>query len=262
MHFKTYLLSTASALAVAGAVSLNPAYAADIPARMPVKAPVVEAPFSWSGFYIGIHGGGARLDHRQITFDGNGACGAPFGTTSVCDLDKFGGAFGGLAGFNMQSGQFVYGIEVDGSWLGTKVSATYPDIIGFPGAAPVTLNGKVEWLATVRGRVGMALSPTLIYVTGGVAFGGVKSSWAVNVPPPCTGTDVICGVAVDKTKTGWVVGGGIEHAFARNWSLRLEALYHDLGKITGPSFTESGFTYSTTFRHRVTTARAALALRW
>jgi outer membrane immunogenic protein len=253
MLCKGYWLATVSSLAIFGVV--GGAAAADLPARMPVKAaPVVAAPFSWTGFYIGIHGGGAWLDHKQTsTFDaGNGICGVAPGPAD-CTIDKFGGAFGALAGYNFQSGRIVYGIEVDASWLslkGSKVFATAPLIVD-----PLTIHAKVNWLATVRGRLGITMSPTLLYVTGGAAFGGVKSGWFdANLP-------VADAVSIDKTAFGWVVGGGIEHAFANNWFVRVEGLYHDLGKDTASSFSV-GTTYNTTFRHRIATVRGAVALRW
>jgi outer membrane immunogenic protein len=254
MHCKNYWLATVSSLAILGAV--GSATAADLPARMPVKAaPVVApAPFSWTGFYIGVHGGGAWLDHKQTsTFDaGNGLCGAAPGPAD-CTIDKSGAAFGGLAGYNFQSGRVVYGIEVDGSWLslkGSKALAPVPLVVD-----PITIHAKVSWLATVRGRLGITMSPTLLYVTGGAAFGGVKSGWFdANLP-------VANGVSIDKTRFGWVAGGGIEHAFASNWSVRVEGLYHDLGKDSASSFSV-GTTYNTTFRHRIATVRGAVALRW
>jgi len=252
MRCKGYWLATASSLALLGAVEI--AAAADLPARMPVKAPAVAAPFNWTGFYIGIHGGGAWLDHKQTTFEPNGACnngGFP-STPSECSIHKSGAAFGGLAGYNFQSGRVVYGLEVDGTWLSLKGTRFFP-ISQFV-IDPLTLHSKVEWLATVRGRIGITMSPTLLYVTGGAAFGGVKSGWFDGATTPAR-------VSVDKTKAGWVAGGGIEHAFAGNWTARVEALYHDLGDDRA-SVTAQGSTYSTTFRHRVTTVRGGLALRW
>jgi outer membrane immunogenic protein len=250
MRCKNYLLATASSLAILGAV--GNALAADLPARMPVKAPVVvaPAPFSWTGFYIGVHGGGAWLDHKQSTTEG-GDPGCGF--VVDCSVDKFGAAVGGLAGYNLQAGQFVFGVEVDGSWLSVKASKTVPTTPITQGL--VTIHSKVDWLATIRGRLGVTVMPTtLLYATGGAAFGGVKSGWFDSFIPPDT-------VNIDKTKVGWVAGGGIEHAFARNWSVRVEGLYHDLGKDT-VSNTVNGGTYTTTFRHRVTTVRGAVALRW
>jgi outer membrane immunogenic protein len=253
MPCKGILLATVSSLAILGAANI--ATAADLPARMPVKAPVVEpAPFSWTGFYIGVHGGGAWLDHKQSTLEPNGACHTgSFGplTASECTLRTSGATFGGFAGYNLQSGRIVYGLEVDGSWLDLKKSSTFTFV---PVTDPLTLHTKVSWLATVRGRLGITLSPTLIYVTGGAAFGGVKSGWFDGGTPPN-------GLSVDKTKVGWVAGGGIEHAFARNWLVRLEGLYHDLGKVSAGPMVNSG-TYNTTFRHRIATVRGGVALRW
>jgi outer membrane immunogenic protein len=260
MRCKSYLLATVSALAIVGVVSIaSPVTAADLPARapvMPVKAPIVApAEFNWTGGYVGIHGGAAWLKHRQTTLDPNFACGTgSFGplAPSDCTLEDTGAMFGGFAGYNFQSGRVVYGVEVDGSWLGVKRSESYGST---PLVDPLTLHTKVSWLATARGRLGIAMSPTLIYVTGGAAFAGVKSGWHDSDTPPT-------GLSVDKTKVGWVAGGGVEHAFARNWSLRVEALYHDLGKVSAGPVTEAGVTYNTTFRHKIVTARAGLALRW
>ena len=103
-----------------------------------------------------------------------------------CSLTAFGGIVGGFAGYNLQSGRVVYGIEVDGSWTGLKKSVSTPDAVGISGANLMTFTGRVDWLATARGRLGITMSPTLLYVTGGAAFGGVKSSWTDNDPAPNT----------------------------------------------------------------------------
>lgn len=257
MHRKNHWLATVSSLAILGAI--GSASAADLPTRVPVKAaPVVApAPFNWTGFYIGIHGGGAWLDHKQtiavVGGGGLGICGIAPGPAD-CTVDKFGGAFGGLAGYNFQSGRVVYGIEVDGSWLslkGSKAFAPVPLVVD-----PLTIHAKVNWLATVRGRLGITMSPTLLYVTGGAAFGGVKSGWFDAAAAPFQNA-----ASIDKTAVGWVAGGGIEHAFANNWLVRVEGLYHDLGKDSVTVVT-TGTTYNTTFRHRVATVRGAVALRW
>src|SRR5262245_61596084 len=123
MHCRRFWLATVSSLALVGAVSA--ANAADLPARMPVKAPEVVAPaaFDWTGFYIGVHGGGAWLDHHQSTRLGNGIC-PP--SQRECTLRTTGGTFGGFAGYNFQAGRLVYGIEADASWLGTRRSADFP----------------------------------------------------------------------------------------------------------------------------------------
>ena len=87
------------------------------------------------------------------------------------------------------------------------------------------VNFDVNWLATIRARFGVAVaSATLLYVTGGVAFGNVRNHAGVTF----LGTNYV----VDKITTGWTVGGGIEHMFARNWTARAEVRYADLGKTT------------------------------
>jgi outer membrane immunogenic protein len=254
MICKRLLLASVSSLALLAApVMASSASAAD----MPVKAPPAADPhFSWAGFYIGLHGGAAWLDHRQETTTPGllgpiGVCGAGAGPTD-CSIRGSGGAFGALAGYNFQSGRVVYGVEIDGTWLsisGSRIFATAPVV-----SDPLTIHTKISWLATVRGRLGLTMSPTLVYVTGGAAFGRIRSGWF-------EGSNVPIALTIDQTRAGWVAGGGIEHAFARNWTVRIEGLFHDLGSVSG-STTGSGTTYNSTFRHRVTTVRGALALRF
>jgi outer membrane immunogenic protein len=257
MRVRIRLLSTVSALALVGAAGLSdPASAADLPVRPVVKAPTPAVDsFSWTGFYVGLHGGFGWLDHKQTTSDTNGTCDPDFiNDVSHCSLKPTGGVFGGFVGYNWQTpNKIIVGIEADGSWTGLDKSEVYDNVAALPGSI-VTVRGEVEWLASVRGRLGMAFSPTMIYVTGGVAFAGIKSGWATDSIPPF-------GVQLDKTKVGWVVGGGIEHAFNKMWSLRAEVLHHDLGKDHGSAFS-AGTTYASEFRHTVTVARAGLALRW
>ena len=105
-------------------------------------------------------------------------------------------------------------------------------MINRPVAAPLVGNfihwesDKPSWLATIRGRVGVTVTPNfLIYGTGGVAFGDVRS--ATNVAFTST-TDAYSG-SIDNTRVGWTAGAGGEWMFAPKWSLKAEYLYVDLG---------------------------------
>ena len=76
----------------------------------------------------------------------------------------------------------------------------------------------------------------LVYATGGLAYGGVKSSsdiWQNNL---FDGVPRQCGVRLLRQlfqlRTGWVVGGGVEWMFLPNWSLKAEYLHYDLGRAT------------------------------
>ncbi len=183
------------------ALGVASASAADIQRRqaMPAKAPpYVAPPYNWTGFYVGINGGGAwgRSDFSD-----------PFAAGS---FKTSGGLVGGTLGYNWQVGQAVLGLEGDIDWSNVRGSAIC-------GAALTSCETKNDWLGTVRGRLGYAFDRFMPYVTGGLAVGDIKTS--------------IAGVgSAHDTKTGWTVGGGIEAALAGPWTAKVEYLYVDLGR--------------------------------
>jgi len=191
---KRLVLAGIGALAVMTA--MGSANAADLPHRhaMPVKAPMYEAPYNWTGFYIGINGGGG-FGHSNWDAFGTG-----FNTS--------GGLVGGTIGYNHQMGQVVFGLEGDGDWS---------DLRGSGLCAGVSCETRNNWLATARGRIGYAFDRFLPYLTAGMAYGDVRAT-AAGV------------VSFNSTNIGWTGGGGLEYAFLNNWSAKLEYLYVDLGK--------------------------------
>ena len=137
-----------------------------------------------------------------------------------------------LIGYNFQQGSFVYGLEGDWNWIGSKIDETFND--GF-----TQTSNDLKWLATVRGRAGLAVDATLIYFTGGVAFGHVKNSVAaLNFDGSTSGS-----FSESKTKTGWTAGVGIEYIFSRHWTARAEFRYVDLGRTGGVSCTPGTSTF-------------------
>lgn len=180
------------------ALGVASASAADLPRReaMPVKAPVYMAPaYNWTGFYVGINGGGGW---------GNSEFSAPLGTS----FDLSGAVIGGTAGYNWQMGQVVFGLEGDMDWSNIRGSANCGGI--------TSCETRNDWLGTVRGRLGYAFDRVMPYVTGGLAVGGVKTSAA--------------GIGdTSETKAGWTIGGGLEAAIAGPWTAKVEYLYVDLG---------------------------------
>lgn len=175
---------------------MGSANAADLPRRyaMPTKAPAYEAPYTWTGFYIGINGGGGW---GRSDWD---AFGTGFNTS--------GGLVGGTLGYNYQMGQVVLGLEGDGDWS---------DLHGSGVCAGVSCETRNHWLATARGRAGYSFGRVLPYITGGAAFGDVKSSRVG------FGSDT-------TTRAGWTLGGGAEVTIAGPWSAKIEYLHVDLGK--------------------------------
>jgi outer membrane immunogenic protein len=162
--------------------------------KAPVYAPVA---YNWSGFYLGINGGGGW---GSSSWDSTGG----FGTS--------GGLVGGTVGYNYQMGQAVIGLEGDIDWADINGTVT-------SGACPTGCQTSDSWLSTVRGRLGYAADRFLPYVTGGAAFGDIRAS-----NPGFPGGSA--------TNTGWTVGGGIEFAAAGHWTAKAEYLYVDLGNFT------------------------------
>jgi outer membrane immunogenic protein len=194
-------------LATVAIVIAAPALAADLGARPITKAPVMGAPgYSWSGCYIGVQGGWGSMRSKN-SFSNSGL--PPF--TPEGNTDGDGGIFGGHLGCNWQSSQWVFGLEGDGEWSGIKGDD------GNVGGDTNELSAR--WLASFRGRLGMAFGNSLLYATGGVAFMGARSS----VLDPGEGE------SLRKTLTGWTVGAGWEYGFAPNFSARVEYRFTSFG---------------------------------
>jgi outer membrane immunogenic protein len=143
---------------------------------------------------------------------------------------------GAQAGYNYQWGNWVVGGEMDFEYLGLRGfnAGNFPFPSTLPGGAvgPPTAffntatSVSADWLFTARPRVGWAMREWLLYVTGGLAVGRENFSQTIAILAPFTETS---GFAT--TRAGWTVGGGIEYAIARNWSIRGEYLHVDLGTV-------------------------------
>jgi outer membrane immunogenic protein len=196
---KRISLLAAAAIAV-GAVA--PAVAADLPARAPAytKAPpIVQAAYDWSGFYIGINGGGAtsRIDWNA---DGFGDEGSHHAT---------GGTVGGQIGYRWQMSSWVFGLEAQGNWAdfkGSNVSQQFGNSIN---------QTKIDAFGLFTGQIGYAWDRALFYVKGGAAVTDNKF------------TSITTGVGggfdtATETRWGAAVGAGFEYAFAPSWSVGFE----------------------------------------
>ena len=209
---------------LAGVVALSAvatsAHAADLARRqaMPTKAPAyVEPYYNWTGFYLGVNGGGAF---------GQSSLSNALGTSG--DFDVNGGLAGGTVGYNWQAGRIVYGLEGDIDWADIKGSTT-------SAVCPTgSCETKNDWLGTARGRIGYTFGRVLPYITAGGAFGDVKMK-----PAGLSGeTD---------TRAGWTAGGGVEVGIAGPWSAKVEYLYADLGSMNC-SAANCGISTSADFR--------------
>lgn len=208
------------ALAVLAAIGLSTAANA---ADMAVKArPLPPAPvFSWTGFYIGAHAGGAWFDKDWYTplTPINIAGGCPGCPASAGSHTASSWLAGGQIGFNYQTGMWVLGVEADGSW--TDLNATSPHLLA---VGALAIRSKTDALGTFAGRVGIAANQALFYVKGGGAVASDRFAVAAVGPP------LVDVQAATVTRWGWMVGVGIEYAFTNNWSIKAEYNYLDFGR--------------------------------
>ncbi|MCB1475214.1 MAG: porin family protein [Rhodobiaceae bacterium] len=191
----------------------------------------------WSGFYAGFHAGyGVSTGSTAMDFL---ISGVPTPMTppvpGAYTIGPDGFLAGGQAGFNFQHEGFVFGIEADISYSGLEGSASAAGSVT-SGGPPVTsqffslLTQQVDWLATVRARVGHEIGETaLIYITGGLAMGEVADYSLMSFTS--VGTSTYIGWARD-TKTGWTIGAGGEMQLSERVSVRGEYLFYDLGDTT------------------------------
>ena len=175
--------------------AVAPAQAADLSVAPIYKAPPAVPAYNWSGFYLGVNGGGG------------------WGSSNWSSVGSFnnlsGGLVGGTAGMNWQTGHAVFGLEGDVDWSGLRGSG--------PALCPGCATNN-DWLATVRGRAGYAFDRFMPFVTGGLAVGDIRAT-----APGFAGAS--------QTNAGWTVGGGLEFALTNNLSAKAEYLHVDLGNM-------------------------------
>ena len=216
-------LLTASVALLALGLSA-PAKAADMPVKY--VAPTV---FTWTGCYVGATIGykWGRSKHTS-TGSQNGVPNATGGYDISPQFNLDGVIGGGEAGCNWQSGSWVYGIEVDGSWSAADGQSTHISYAPLPFFSPNYVDKTSErWLMTARGRIGYASDKWLWYVTAGAAWTGVDVNVS-NVVIPAVPSQF----AIERhNKTGWVVGFGTEYALIGGWSVKSEWLYANFGSI-------------------------------
>ena len=203
-----------------GAALAQPASAADLSMPPIYKAPP-PAYFTWTGWYLGLNGGGGwgQTSHTA-TF---GAVGAPALTTG--NFNTRGGLAGGTIGYNYQLGQWLVGAEADLDW--SNIRGTFN---GTAGAAAFSLSSQLNWLDTTRVRVGWVWDHALFYGTAGAAVGGVTTTASASAA--IGGLGAAASAADTQTRFGWTAGGGVEYAFNNYLSAKVEYMYVNLGTQT------------------------------
>jgi outer membrane immunogenic protein len=205
-HMRSSTKITPIAIAVGALFGIGAASAADLPARTYTKAPPMVAMYDWSGFYIGINGGGGSArkcwsETNDVTLGVQNPA-LPEGCHNAT-----GGTAGGQIGYRWQSASWVFGLEAQGNWADFKGSNSN---LSFA----VTDNSKVDSFGLFTGQIGYAWNNVLLYAKGGAAVTHDKYF-----------TNLAAGPIVDtasETRWGGVVGAGLEFGFAPNWSVAFE----------------------------------------
>jgi outer membrane immunogenic protein len=243
---KRRLLTSVALVAMAGS-----AIAADIPSIK--SAPVASPAPMCTGFYAGLNAGGTWANDSSI----NASTWSPISRISPA---LFSGSFptdpsigfigGGQIGYNRQltliGAGFIAGVEADIQGIvgsgGAQTTLSFANYQRF-GSSQRTYSFTqastfLDYIGTVRGRLGYLVSPSLlIYGTGGLGYGGIN----LNLRNLQTNTDIpntimVGNSGVSNTQLGWAAGGGVEWMFASSWSAKAEYLYYDLGSTNAAMY--------------------------
>ena len=183
---------------------------------VPAMAVADEQTFDWQGAYAGVTLGGASGNFELPSF--------VYGPFFDPLRSRATGALGGLhAGWNMQAGVFVLGVEAD-ALLSRVVGEEAGTIDDGWDLLDYRYGSSVDWLSTVRARAGIASGRTLLFATGGLAIGSVRDFTIMTLHGYGTQS-----ATTRSTEIGWSAGAGIEHAVTDRVSLRVDYLFVDLG---------------------------------
>jgi outer membrane immunogenic protein len=257
--FKSSIFTSSIFWAVAAALLGGPtdATAADLALKMPVKAPVAavaEPIYSWTGWYGGLSGGygSGHSDPGAVITPGSFPLPAGFELDplvpqprSIADPDVKGWLFGGQLGYNFQVDRAVFGVESDISWAnigGSRDGAPFSLRIDNDGDggridAAGRVATKLDWFGTVRGRFGYALDRFMPYVTGGLAYGDIKttvsatgSQFDTGVTPARLIATSNIAASTSSVHVGYALGAGLDWAVTERWMLRAEYMYLNFGR--------------------------------
>jgi outer membrane immunogenic protein len=206
--------SVAALAAFILSVSAQQALSADLPVK--ALPPVQVASPTWSGWYVGVEGGG---DWGQFT-QTNTVTNVSLGT-----FNQTGALVGGTIGYNWQFGALVYGLETDLSWT---------DLSGTQACGPTRTNictTDLRAIGTARGRIGTAAVPNLlIYATGGLAYADIHATRDTGA------------TSSDDWRATWTIGAGAEYMVFSRLSLKAEYLYAGFNGVATTYIVTAGAT--------------------
>ena len=224
-------VSTMGSPDIVGTTTASPAAVA-LPAEPPLAS-------RWGGFYGGINLGGGWTEGTSASSCINSVTNTASGCTLINPSGPNtagligGGQFGYMRPFDPGWGvPLVVGAEVDleGSGMSATQSISPPiPLVDFPPCTTCSFYAKqsLDWMASLRARVGVPIDDMLIYATGGLMFGGANAYQNISF----TNSTGAYTASAHEALAGPTFGGGVEFRLWGPWSARLEGLYYDLGKM-------------------------------
>jgi outer membrane immunogenic protein len=233
---RRFQVALLAAVAVVGFASV--ASAADMPAKVPTytKAPMAPPAYSWTGWYMGLNAGGDWGKSNTSTTVAPGTLSYPPFQVNVINAvvgappstNTSGFTGGVLGGYNYQFGNLLAGVEIDFEYFRSAGSNTVSGNYFGIGTVSVTSSVSTNWLFTARPRLGIVSNNWLFYGTGGLAITQIKAAWNYLE----TANAITESASASPTKTGWVIGGGIETALPGKMFIGAEYLYVKFGSVS------------------------------
>jgi outer membrane immunogenic protein len=242
------LQSTKTASLVIALMASTPVFAAETSQQ----AQSTRLGHSWEGFYAGVN-----IGYGWGSSGGDFAFAQPVGAPGISSFSTNAsysteGVLGGIQfGRNWRANNVLYGLEADLQASGQKGSTSarglIPGVSFSPGANPLTLSTseRLDWLSTIRGRLGLINGSWLLYATGGLAIGEISTNGIFAPDRAAAGANIPGAWSGSEIRLGWTLGAGVEAAISDQWSWKLEYLYVNLGNFSGSSSIPNSNCYGT-----------------
>ena len=203
-----------------------------------VAAAAASAADPWTGLYVGAAAGygwgssSSTIVPNAVEGPGGIGAGDPVNGPLPSNPRYNGFVGGGEVGYNARFGNFVAGLEADLSYSALHGSNTATGAPFIGGIFSTTLDARLNWFGTVRGRLGvLASNDLLVYATGGFAYGNAKTTATATNLNGCDFFNRYClSGSTGGVSAGWAAGAGLEYAAAPGWTVKAEYLHIDLGE--------------------------------
>lgn len=193
-----------------------------VQAHKPAVQSAASKSYNWTGVFTGAHAAYTVAGHSNLTGGEGAFFPGPADNTGTASFGQRGALFGTGMGFNIQSSQLVFGGEADIDYSSVSGTMSGVGTESYSG----NLKLKMDWIGTLRGRLGLAFDRILLFGTGGLAYANTKSSGQVFESGSPVGS-----ISGSHGVAGWTAGGGVEYAIDEHFSVKAEDLYMKFNSV-------------------------------